>query len=157
MFVRLVLSLALFSVLVLADSFSFANDPQIIAGFEVEKVVAVPLEKMGSWVALTADDRGRLICSDQEGSLYRISPPVFGERIDSADSNRIERLNLNIGRAQGLLFVKGNLYVVVNNRGKPSSGLYRLSDTTDDDKFDKIELLKTFQGAGEHGPHGKRD
>jgi putative heme-binding domain-containing protein len=156
MFVRLVLSLALFSVLVLADSFSFANDPQIIAGFEVEKVVAVPLEKMGSWVALTADDRGRLICSDQEGSLYRISPPVFGERIDSADSNRIERLNLNIGRAQGLLFVKGNLYVVVNNRGKPSSGLYRLSDTTDDDKFDKIELLKTFQGAGEHGPHGIR-
>src|SRR6202022_2441260 len=33
------------------------------------------------------------------------------------------------------------------------SGLYRLQDTDQDDQFDKITLLKTLEGQGEHGPH----
>ena len=42
--------------------------------------------------------------------------------------------------AQGLLFHKGQLYVVVNGQiGSFTSGLYRLSDSNKDDQFDRIE------------------
>ena len=131
-----------------------ANDLKIATGFQVEKVVAVPIEKMGSWVSITADDRGRLICSDQDGGLYRVTPPALGSSFDPTDLTSVERIDVAIGQAQGLLCVKKDLYVVVNGKSKPSSGLYRLRDSDDDDRFDELKLLKSFQGAGEHGPHG---
>ena len=36
---------------------------------------------------------------------------------------------------------------------KGKSGLYRVQDTNNDDLYDKITLLKSFDGDGEHGPH----
>ena len=33
------------------------------------------------------------------------------------------------------------------------SGLYRVRDTDGDDRFDKLERLRRFEGEGEHGPH----
>ena len=47
-------------------------------GFKAELVHEVPAETEGSWVALTPDDKGRLIASDQHGSLYRITPSPIG-------------------------------------------------------------------------------
>lgn len=65
---------------------------------------------------------------------------------------------LGIGNAHGLLYAFRSLYVMVNARVKPNSGmrgsgLYRLQDLDGDDQFDKITLLKEFKGDGEHGPH----
>jgi putative heme-binding domain-containing protein len=121
-------------------------------GFRAELVHEVPAETEGSWVALTADDRGRLIASDQHGALYRITPSPLGG--DPAHT-KVEKLSVQLGMAQGLLFHKGQLYVVVNGEfGSFSSGLYRVSDSNNDDKFDRIEQLRVFGGAGEHGPHG---
>ena len=68
-------------------------------GFEVELLYSVPKEEQGSWVSMCADDKGRLIACDQYGALYRITPPPFGEVLQTES---IEKLGLDIGHAQGL-------------------------------------------------------
>jgi hypothetical protein len=125
---------------------------QSLPGFKVERLYSVPADKQGSWVALTVDDQGRLIASDQYGSLFRITPPAIGVRSEP----RVEKLAANIGSAQGLLYAFKSLYVVVNEGRETAerpSGLYRLRDTKGTDQFDEIKLLRRFEGSGEHGPH----
>lgn len=116
-------------------------------GFKADLVYSVPQEQ-GSWVSITNDPKGRLIASDQYGKLYRVTinddaPPI------------VEPIDLNIGRAQGLLHAFGSLYVVATDGGRnaPVPGLYRVRDTDNDDKYDNVELLRQFQGRSEHGPH----
>lgn len=128
----------------------------LLPGFQVEKLFTVPKEKLGSWVNITSDPKGRLIVSDQ-GNLgfCRITPPAIG----SSDETKVEHLDIKIdgkqmSGAQGLLFAFDSLYVVCN--GGPGSGLYRCKDTDGDDQFDKVELLKAIPGGGEHGPHAVR-
>ena len=58
-----------------------------------------------------------------------------------------------IGEAHGLLWAFDSLYVVVNRGRKYDSGLYRVTDTNNDDRLDKVELLRKLNGGGEHGPH----
>lgn len=144
-------------------------------GFQAELLYSVPKDQEGSWVAMTQDDKGRLICSDQYGALYRITPPALKGK---AADTKVERLKIDFGHCQGLLFHQGALYGVVNDatyhanaqtpekaakkKGKAKAdsdedntrGLYRCTDTDKDDQFDKLELLRAFPGrAGEHGPH----
>jgi hypothetical protein len=120
-------------------------------GFRAELVYSVPLETQGSWVSLTTDDRGRIIASDESGALYRIEPsPIGGD----PSQTKVEKLSATVGMAHGLLFHNGQLYVMQNGQiGAFSSGLYRLSDSNDDDQFDRIEQLRVFNATGEHGPH----
>jgi len=125
---------------------------QIAKGFKAELLHVVPKGEQGSWVAMTEDHKGRLIASDQYGHLYRITPPKIGE-----DASRIyiEKIDVPLGHAQGLLWAFNSLYVVVNGGGIAGngSGLYRVIDTNGDDKLDKVETLKKINGGGEHGPH----
>ncbi|MBL9126284.1 MAG: c-type cytochrome [Verrucomicrobiales bacterium] len=53
----------------------------------------------------------------------------------------------------GLLFAHGSLYA--NAKGPSGSGLYRLTDTDGNDRFDahEVRLLRNFKGGGEHGYH----
>jgi putative heme-binding domain-containing protein len=118
--------------------------------FQVELLYSVPKGEQGSWVSLTSDDKGRLIASDQYGGLYRITPGK------DAESTKIEKLAVAIGDAHGLLFHAGSLYVVVNGNAAKGDGLYRVRDTSGDDQFDEVVLLKKFNGSGEHGPHAVR-
>ena len=126
-----------------------------LPGFKVERIYTVPKEQ-GSWVAMTLDDKGRLLTSDQYGGLYRMALPGATESKVTA----VEKLDsLGIGGAHGLLYAHHSLYVMVNeNRvnkfGEGKSGLHRLRDTNGDDKFDQAELLREMTGSGEHGPHG---
>ena len=121
-------------------------------GFKAELLYTVPSEE-GSWVSMTNDPQGRLIASDQYGGLYRINPTGIG-----AD---VEKIELRIGFAQGLLCAFDSLYVVSyglkRNEGgrgdRMPAGLYRVRDTDDDDKYDNVELLREFEGKSEHGPH----
>ncbi|NOY43244.1 MAG: c-type cytochrome [Planctomycetes bacterium] len=117
-------------------------------GFRAELVYKVPMEEQGSWVSLTVDDRGRLIASDQYGALYRIEPSAIG---GDPSETKVERIDVDLGGAQGLLFHDGALYVVVSTG--ENGGLYRVTDTNNDDQFDKVEQLFPLHGAGEHGPH----
>jgi putative heme-binding domain-containing protein len=131
-------------------------------GFAVERLFVVPRDELGSWVALAADDRGRLIACDQEGrGLVRITPAP----LDRSEPTRVERIELTLKTAdstggprtpvslsaQGLVWAFGGLYAVVN--GGPASGLYRITDADGDDRLDTVEKLRALDGAGEHGPH----
>lgn len=127
-------------------------------GFQAERIYQVP-NRQGSWVCLTTDPVGRLIASDQYGSLYRIDPR--GEEL------KVEQLEIKMGFAQGLLCAFDSLYVVAQQLKfqtrdasgekkeiKKPAGLYRLRDTDGDDQYDSEELLQEFNGrVGEHGPH----
>ena len=110
-----------------------------------------PKNELGSWVCITADDKGRLIASDQGGKgLVRITPGKVG----TDEETKVEKIPAKITAAQGLLWHKGTLYVVCN--GGPGSGLYRVTSSKNDDVLDKVEKLKALQGGGEHGPHAVR-
>ena len=78
--------------------FEVSRNLEVPEGFQVELIYAVPLEEQGSWVALTPDAAGRLITSDQFGGLYRVT---VGE---DACGTTVEKLNVSIGHAQGLLY-----------------------------------------------------
>ncbi|HZN34423.1 MAG TPA: c-type cytochrome [Pirellulaceae bacterium] len=124
---------------------------QLLPGFQVERLFTVPKNELGSWVAITTDNKGRLIASDQERQgLCRITPPPIG----SSEPTKVERLDVKITAAQGLLYAFDALYVSVN--GGPGSGLYRCKDTNGDDQFDEVVKLKDIRGGGEHGPHALR-
>jgi putative heme-binding domain-containing protein len=128
-----------------------ANTFVTLPGFQVEKLFTVPKDELGSWVNITADDKGRLIASDQgDKGLVRITPPKIG----STDETKVEKIPAKISAAQGLLWHKGTLYVVCN--GGPGSGLYRVTSSKNDDTLDKVEKLKALNGGGEHGPHAVR-
>ena len=151
---------------------------RIQPGFKIEHIISPSDDKLGSWVSMTFDDKGRMICSDQYGGLFRLTIPAIGA---GSAKPKVEKLKfgkgldtLGIGNAHGLLYAFNSLYVMVNaratkpsdataagrGRGGPSqgftprgSGLYRVQDLDGDDQFDKITLMKEFKGEGEHGPH----
>jgi putative heme-binding domain-containing protein len=124
---------------------------KIAQDFKVELLYTVPKAEQGSWVSMCLDDKGRLITSDQYGALYRITPPALG---GGTAETGIEKINLPIGAAQGMAFVKGSIYLQVNGDEYQGRGLYRISDTNGDDAFDQVDLLRGYtERAGEHGPH----
>jgi putative heme-binding domain-containing protein len=124
---------------------------EVPAGFQVEELYTVPKNTQGSWVSITTDIKGRLIASDQGGKgLFRITPAKIG----SDQKTKIEKLDVALTSAQGMLYAFDSLYVSCN--GGPGSGLYRATDTNGDDQFDKVEKLKAIRGGGEHGPHALR-
>ncbi len=127
------------------------NELKVKEGFKVELLYSVPKAEQGSWVSMCYDNKGRLIVSDQYGTLYRMAPPKPGETLSKGD---VEKIDLDIGEAQGLLFAFDSLYVVVNGKINQGRGLYRLKDSNGDDKFDEVKLLRKFADkGGEHGPH----
>jgi putative heme-binding domain-containing protein len=133
-------------------------------GFVAELLYSPGENEQGSWVAMTFDDKGRMITSDQYGFLYRLELPPIGS--DSTVKPQVEQLQIGnvadslvgMGYAQGLLYAFNSLYVVVNNDpnekfGLPT-GLYRIQDLDGNDQFETITQLKELKGEqGEHGPH----
>ncbi|MCA9284164.1 MAG: c-type cytochrome [Phycisphaerales bacterium] len=118
-------------------------------GFVAELVCAVP-RSQGSWVSLAADDRGRLLASDQGGGVYRITPMPIGSE---AEATVVESIDLPVGAAQGLAVVDGTLYCVISENRAEGPGFYRVRDTDGDDRYDEATLLRGFTSGGEHGPH----
>ncbi len=128
----------------------------LLPGFQVELLYTVPKDKLGSWVNITSDNKGRLIVSDQEKKGFcRVTPAPLG----GTEPTKVEPLDIKYGDqqmsgAQGLLWAFDSLYVVCN--GGPGSGIYRCKDTDGDDQFDKVDKLHDIPGGGEHGPHALR-
>jgi putative heme-binding domain-containing protein len=110
----------------------------------ITRLVDVP-KAFGSWVGLGADPKGRIYAGAQEGGLYRVTPAA-----ELGELSTIERVPVQLGGAHGMLWHRDALYAVVNGK---DSGLYRLTDTDRDDVLDRVELLRKFEGEGEHGPH----
>ena len=111
------LCLVLFGGFALIPQSSLVNidDPPVLKvpeGFRAEILFSPTASDSSSWVALAMDPKGRLLASDQHGALYRIRPaPLAG---DSA-ATKVEKLNVALGHAQGLLWAFNSLYVVVNS------------------------------------------
>lgn len=141
---------------------------KVAKGFQVELLYTVPKDTQGSWVNMCVDPIGRLIVSDQYGALYRVTPPKAaydndpkentskGRTHAADDASRaivVEKINVDIGEAQGLLWAFDSLYVSVNKGKKYEGGLYRVRDTDNDDQLDSVEQLRKLVGTGEHGPH----
>jgi hypothetical protein len=81
--------------------------------------------------------------------LYRVTPlPV-----DSGGEIKLEKINVDIGEAHGLLWAFDSLYVVMNDLEQFDSGVYRVLDTDHDDQLDTLQPLRKLAGAGEHGTH----
>ena len=77
-----------------------ATDPatmKVMKDFKLELIYSVPKNEQGSWVSMCVDPKGRLIVSDQYGSLYRIVPPAIGGK--STDT-RIEKIPAATGMAR---------------------------------------------------------
>jgi len=127
-----------------------ASEPELPEGFVAELLYSVPKGEQGSWVSMCEDSQGRFYVSDQYGPLFRVTPPPIGTQLET----RVEKLPLDIGMAQGLCWAFDSLYVVVSEGREHQPGLYRCRDTNGDDVVDSAELLRAFEGGGEHGPHG---
>lgn len=125
------------------------EDMKVAKGFRVELLYSVPKGEQGSWVNMCHDPKGRLIVSDQYGSLYRVTPPVTGQ----TGEVKVEKINVDIGEAQGLLWAFDSLYVNVNKGKKYDGGLYRVTDEDGDGDLDTVKMLRPLKGTGEHGPH----
>ena len=134
-----------------------AESLKVRQGFQAELLYSVPKGQQGSWVNLCVDPRGRLIVSDQYGSLYRVTPPATTDNRPPANTRpantRVEKIPVDIGEAQGLLWAFDSLYVSVNKGKKYAGGLYRVTDADGDDTLDTVRLLRPLKGTGEHGPH----
>lgn len=135
-----------------------SSDPKIAKlkmpdGFKAERLYSPGENEQGSWVSMTFDNKGRIVACDQFGSLYRLQIPAIGD----TTKPKAEKLTVDLGYAQGLLYAFNSLWVMVNHDGegdlKKKGGLYRLTDKDGDDTFETVEHLKEMNGAGEHGPH----
>ncbi len=136
-------------------------------GFVAELLYSPGENDQGSWVAMTFDDKGRMITSDQYGYLYRLELPPIGS--DSTVKPKVEKLIVGnvpdslvgMGYAQGLLYAFNSLYVMVNHNPNQKfsqpTGLYRIQDLDGDDQFESITMIRELKGQqGEHGPHSMK-
>ncbi len=117
-----------------------------LPGFKLERLYRVPSSE-GSWVAMTTDGRGRLLCADQYGRIYRVTVSA-----NPAEKPDVSPSGIALQGAHGLLWHKGVLWVTVNE-GSDQSGVWRVTDTDNDGEPDKPELVFPLHGRGEHGPH----
>jgi hypothetical protein len=119
--------------------------------FKVELLYSVPGGDQGSWVNLCSDDKGRLYASDQYGGFFRFKAPAAGQVLKPED---VQKVPAEIRAVNGMLFAFGALYVGVNDYEKKiPSGLYRITDSNNDDMPDKVEMLREFDSSGDHGVH----
>ena len=95
---------------------------------------------------MAKDRKGRLIIAGQN------SQPILRVTLKDGKVETIEKLNLPISEAMGLLYAFDSLYI--NGAGPKGFGLYRCKDTKGNDQYDDVQLLKKFTGGGEHGAHG---
>jgi putative heme-binding domain-containing protein len=119
----------------------------VLPGFKVERLRSAERGE-GSWVCMAVDPKGRLIISPQEGTgnMLRVTLNKAGT------IERLEKIDVPVGSAMGLLCAFDSLYVSGN--GPDKLALYRIKDTDGDDHYDKVETLRRFDGAGgEHGSH----
>jgi putative heme-binding domain-containing protein len=148
-----VVGLSLVSAFAAAKIATPVSDITVLPGFKVELVRSAEPEE-GSWVAMCKDKKGRLIISPQDGQ------PLLRVTLKDGKIDKLERIEIKgaddktqrLGSAMGLLYAYDSLYV--SGAGPQGLGLYRATDSDGDDQYDKIELLKKFDGAaGEHGSH----
>jgi hypothetical protein len=127
------------------------RDFSIVSGFKLELLYR-PSASEGKWVALAWDNKHRLVVpSYNSDRLVRLTIPNVG----TPGEVKTEVLDgTPVGAAEGILYAFDSLYLSVNRSQTLRSGLYRLRDTNNDDKFDQTRVVRVRQGdASDHGTH----
>jgi putative heme-binding domain-containing protein len=124
-----------------ADAALEAESLEIVEGFEVDLLRSATQEE-GSWISLAFDPLGRFLIGREDKGILRITPPNE-EMIEPL----VETVNDTLEECRGLLWAYDALYVNANN----SKGFYRLRDSTGDDQFDEVTLLRATGGGVGHG------
>jgi putative heme-binding domain-containing protein len=114
---------------------------KVLPGFKLEQIRKVPASE-GSWVAMTVDPDGHLICGDQYGKIYRLV----------VETGKVEALPIPLDGIHGLLWFGDSLYVTVTESNEVDNGVYRVQVSANG-SFRRPQLLKELAGRGEHGPH----
>lgn len=125
-----------------------AHELHVKEGYRIERLYSVPRATQGSWVSLAFDGNSRLYASDQYGDIHRIELAPDHDRVLS-----VSKIPAKAGGAHGLLWAANALYAVVAESPRCSPGLWRITDKDGDGELEHTELLKKFEGSGEHGPH----
>ncbi|MEX0714326.1 MAG: HEAT repeat domain-containing protein, partial [Pirellulales bacterium] len=124
---------------------SYLDRYQLAEGFDIERI-AEP-ELVGSLVAITWGNRGRLVASREGGPILH----VIDDDGDGVFDRVVEYTNA-VTNCQGLCTVGDELYAVGN--GPHGTGMYTLPDRDHDDVADEVQLVTKYRGGmGEHGPH----
>ncbi|MAG58970.1 MAG: heme-binding protein [Planctomycetes bacterium] len=125
---------------------------KIAEGFKIDLIYSPDKKTEGSWVAMCVDPLGRLIVGNQyDEGLFRITLPSVDTSLAEV---KVEKIDVDLSGTQGLVWFGESLYGLVTKNGKTPSGLYRVRDTDGDDRLDKVELLQSLEGGGDHGWHG---
>jgi putative heme-binding domain-containing protein len=112
-----------------------------LPGFSIERIKRAEPEE-GSWISMAFDPQGRLTVAREDKGLLRLTLPVASD-----DVLKVETINDTLLECRGLLYAYDSLYANANN----SKGMYRLRDTSGDDRFDEVTLLREFPGTVGHG------
>lgn len=112
-----------------------------LPGFSIERIKRAE-PKEGSWVSMAFDPQGRLTIAREDKGLLRLTLTAAGD-----DVLKVETINNTLLECRGLLYAYDSLYANANN----SKGMYRLRDTSGDDRFDEVTLLREFPGTVGHG------
>lgn len=124
---------------------SYLDRFQTQPGFELRRVAEPGL--VGSLVAISWGNRGRLLASRERG-------PVFSLIDGDGDGNfeKAVAFTNQVVNCQGLCMVADDLFVVGD--GPQGTGIYRLPDRNHDDRADEVvPIVQHKGGMGEHGPH----
>lgn len=129
-----------------ADTTSSNERFRISREFEVQTVL--DHDKTGSLIAMTFNEFGHVIASQENGPLYIL---FDSDRDHTPDLVRV--YCDKVKNCQGLLALNGEVFVTGD--GPDGAGLYRLADKDRDGKLEDVRTLVQFSGdVGEHGPHG---
>jgi len=109
--------------------------------FRIEKIKSAS-EEEDSWVSLAIDENNRLYLGMEKKGILRLTPGGPTQKIKDA-----EVINDSLEECRGLVFHEGALYANAND----SKALYRLRDTTGDDQFDEVTLIRQTEGSVGHG------
>jgi glucose/arabinose dehydrogenase len=133
-----------------ADGLFVGRDFSIINGFKLELLHVAPTAQ-GQWVAVGWDNKGRLIVpSYNSDRMARLTIPKVGTN----DPVKVEMIeSTKVAAAEGVLYAFNSLYFNANRSNTARSGLYRMRDTNNDDKYDETRVIRNRQGSGDHGTH----
>lgn len=112
-----------------------------LPGFSIDRIRRAEPDE-GSWVSMAFDPQGRITVAREDKGLLRLTLTEQGDEVVN-----VESINDTLLECRGLLYAYDSLYANANN----SKGMYRLRDTSGDDRFDEVTLLREFPGTVGHG------
>ncbi|MDA7950323.1 MAG: c-type cytochrome [Pirellulaceae bacterium] len=120
---------------------------QLSREFQIEELARE--EELGSVIAMTFNESGDIIASQEGGGLILIYDSNNDQRPDKA-----RPLSQEVHTCQGILVIDRSIFVT--GIGPQGAGLYKLSDNNQDGNYETARTILEFgaEQPSEHGAHG---